>query len=101
MHFVREFFWNKIGISYVLSKIYDDVSNIIGYYTGQLAQDSRTIVPQPEVVDYFLSVHLLVNYISAGDKHCAAITNEGELYTWGSNANGCLGRYRMYFIGII
>ena len=64
-------------------------------YHGQLAHGPRTVVPIPELCEFFLSVHLLVKQISAGDKHCAAVTTEGELYTWGSNANGCLGR-RIY-----
>lgn len=37
-------------------------------------------------------MHILVKQISAGAFHCAAITREGELYTWGSNAHGNLAR---------
>jgi alpha-tubulin suppressor-like RCC1 family protein len=35
----------------------------------------------------------LVKQISAGEFHCAAVTREGELYTWGSNRYNCLGRF--------
>ncbi len=30
-----------------------------------------------------------VKAIAAGDSHSAAVTTEGELYTWGANTNGC------------
>jgi len=61
-------------------------------YHGQLAQGTLNIVLCPEVVQYFLGVHMLIKKISAGIFHAAAITIEGELYTWGSNRNMCLGR---------
>lgn len=62
-----------------------------GYY-GQLAQGNRVVVFTPELCEYFVNVHLLVKSISAGGKHCAAITKDDELYTWGSNTDNCLGR---------
>lgn len=62
-----------------------------GYY-GQLAQGSKVVVCVPELCEYFLSVHLLVKSVSTGPRHCAAITKDDELYTWGSNNSGCLGR---------
>ncbi len=34
----------------------------------------------------------MIKQISAGDFHCAAVTREGELYTWGSNRYNCLAR---------
>jgi alpha-tubulin suppressor-like RCC1 family protein len=46
----------------------------------------------PETVEYFVIYHLSIKKIFAGSHHAAAITKEGELYTWGSNKNGCLGR---------
>jgi len=61
-------------------------------YHGQLAQGSVQISLCPEMVQYFISLHLLIKYISAGMYHCAAVTIDGELYTWGSNKNMCLGR---------
>jgi alpha-tubulin suppressor-like RCC1 family protein len=61
-------------------------------YHGQLGRGSDVYTPLPEVVDYFFQVHLLVRSISSGSHHCAAVTCEGELYTWGSNKNSCLGR---------
>lgn len=61
-------------------------------YHGQLAQNSTVISLLPEPVEFFVQTHLLVKFIAAGPLHCAAITRQGELYTWGSNKNMCLGR---------
>eukprot|EP00595_Chromulina_sp_UTEXLB2642_P003037 CAMPEP_0196762222 /NCGR_PEP_ID=MMETSP1095-20130614/1624_1 /TAXON_ID=96789 ORGANISM="Chromulina nebulosa, Strain UTEXLB2642" /NCGR_SAMPLE_ID=MMETSP1095 /ASSEMBLY_ACC=CAM_ASM_000446 /LENGTH=363 /DNA_ID=CAMNT_0042112749 /DNA_START=519 /DNA_END=1610 /DNA_ORIENTATION=+ len=61
-------------------------------YHGQLAQNQRQVIMIPEVVEYFQTVQLILKSIFTGPFHCAAITTEGELYTWGSNINGCLGR---------
>mmetsp|Transcript_3703 Transcript_3703/g.5731 ORF Transcript_3703/g.5731 Transcript_3703/m.5731 type:complete len:537 (-) Transcript_3703:66-1676(-) len=61
-------------------------------YHGQLAQGSTQVSSYAQPVEYFYNVHLLIKEVSAGDFHCAAITREGELYTWGSNKYGCLGR---------
>ena len=41
-------------------------------------------------------MHILIKHISAGAFHCAAITREGELYTWGSNAYGNLARFDIH-----
>mmetsp|Transcript_17287 Transcript_17287/g.29025 ORF Transcript_17287/g.29025 Transcript_17287/m.29025 type:complete len:529 (+) Transcript_17287:31-1617(+) len=61
-------------------------------YHGQLAQGGRVVSTAPEVVEYFLGVHLLVTTVAAGSHHCLAITEDQELYSWGSNNNGCCGR---------
>lgn len=61
-------------------------------YHGQLGQGLRCISLVPELVEFFLESHLHVKFIACGSHHCAAVTKEGELYTWGSNANNCLGR---------
>lgn len=47
----------------------------------------------PGVVEYFLGVHLLVTQVAAGSHHCLAVTQDCELYSWGSNNFGCLGRW--------
>lgn len=60
-------------------------------YHGQLAQDKKTLSLVPELVDFFMKYHLSLRFIATGSHHCAAVTKEGELYTWGSNTNGCLG----------
>jgi E3 ubiquitin-protein ligase HERC4 len=61
-------------------------------YHGQLGQNLTTVSLKAEVVGYFLDHNLLIKYISAGSHHCAAFTAEGEMYTWGSNSHGQLGR---------
>ena len=61
-------------------------------YHGQLAQGKRTVSLVPEVVEEFLELHLLMKFIATGSHHCAGITRDGELYTWGSNKYGCLAR---------
>ena len=61
-------------------------------YHGQLGRETATLSPLPEVVEYFLRHHILITNIQCASHHCAAITMEGEMYTWGSNNCGQLGR---------
>ena len=61
-------------------------------FHGQLGQGLKNVGLTPMLVDYFMQIHVHVKFIACGSHHCAAITKEGELYTWGSNHNDCLGR---------
>jgi alpha-tubulin suppressor-like RCC1 family protein len=61
-------------------------------YHGQLAQGLKVVSAYAEPVDYFGQFHILIKDVACGSHHCAALTREGELYTWGQNLNGCLGR---------
>jgi len=61
-------------------------------YHGQLGQGPKVVSMYAEPVDYFIKYHILVKSISAGSHHCAALTRDGEMYTWGQNLYGCLGR---------
>ena len=61
-------------------------------YHGQLGFGLKTVTIFAEPVDYFMDHHLLIKHVEAGSHHCAAFTIEGELYTWGSNNHGQLGR---------
>lgn len=62
-------------------------------YHGQLAQGPRTVAYAPQIVEFLLGVNITLKSVSTGSHHCMAVTKEGELYSWGSNANGCLGRF--------
>ena len=48
--------------------------------------------PKPAIVAGFLCTQILAKRVVCGSHHNAVIADDGELYTWGSNANGCLGR---------
>ena len=43
-------------------------------------------------MDDFCKDKIFIKSVVCGVYHNAAITSIGELYTWGSNTNGCLGR---------
>jgi len=60
-------------------------------FQGQLGQGDISISTKPTTVSYFVSNHVLAKKVICGSHHNAIITKEAELYTWGSNANGCLG----------
>jgi alpha-tubulin suppressor-like RCC1 family protein len=61
-------------------------------YHGQLAQGPICVSYIPQLIEYFVVVHVLIKSICCGSHHCLAVTKEGELYSWGSNTDGCLGR---------
>ncbi|CAB1116212.1 unnamed protein product [Ectocarpus sp. CCAP 1310/34] len=61
-------------------------------YHGQLALGTRQVQPTPAIVAKLLSTQQLLRKVWCGSHHCAAVTTDGELYTWGSNRTGCLGR---------
>lgn len=61
-------------------------------YHGQLGQEDKTISLTPNIVQDFCDSHVYCRTVVCGPYHNAAISYNGELYTWGSNVNGCLGR---------
>lgn len=61
-------------------------------YLGQLGQGSKCVSMEPQIIEYFVCIHTMIKMIAAGPTHCLAVTREGELYSWGSNSHGALGR---------
>ncbi|TMW65848.1 hypothetical protein Poli38472_003613 [Pythium oligandrum] len=61
---------------------------------GQLAhgveEDEDMMVKYPRVVSLLAKTPVV--RVMCGGLHCAAITREGEIYTWGCNDDGALGR---------
>lgn len=60
-------------------------------YHGQLAQGKVQVQLTPTVVASLLHRNLSAKSICLGSHHSAMIAMDGEMYTWGSNLNGCLG----------
>ncbi|XP_014250141.1 probable E3 ubiquitin-protein ligase HERC4 isoform X2 [Cimex lectularius] len=55
---------------------------------GQLGQAIKNL-PKPKIIRS-IATNFVVQ-IASGYNHCMALTNKGELYSWGSNENGQLG----------
>jgi len=60
-------------------------------FHGQLGQEDITVSLTPGLVKELCGVQTSCKSISCGSHHNAIITQDGELYTWGSNKNYCLG----------
>ncbi|KAK2059009.1 RCC1/BLIP-II [Colletotrichum caudatum] len=55
-----------------------------------------TEAPKPRLADKFLSADAVgVVQVSAGGMHCAALTRDGKVLTWGVNDDGALGRVKL------
>jgi alpha-tubulin suppressor-like RCC1 family protein len=61
-------------------------------YFGQLAQGAISMLYEPKIVEFFVQCHLPLKSIAAGPNHCLAVTKDGELFSWGNNLYGALGR---------
>nr|CCA13968.1 conserved hypothetical protein [Albugo laibachii Nc14] len=59
---------------------------------GQLAQGAMQYCSVPTVVEDLVASHVFVRKICAGAFHNAALSLDGEVFTWGTNTGGCLGR---------
>ncbi|XP_001946936.3 serine/threonine-protein kinase Nek8 [Acyrthosiphon pisum] len=56
---------------------------------GALGHGDWNSVSRPKLIDFLLKVDVVK--ISCGNYHLAALTNEGQLYTWGRGNHGQLG----------
>ncbi|KAL0591576.1 hypothetical protein ABG067_001174 [Albugo candida] len=61
---------------------------------GQLAQGAMQYCSVPTRVEDLVASHVFVKKICAGAFHNAALSLDGEVFTWGSNTGGCLGRMK-------
>ena len=58
---------------------------------GALGHGNRKPFFIPKKVDFFTELETKVSQISAGLYHCVAVTEDGDLYTWGRGLYGTLG----------
>ena len=61
-------------------------------YKGQLGHNKEVLVYKPKPIETFLEKRKLINYLAVGLNHVAAITSDYEVWSWGSNFGGALGR---------
>ena len=60
----------------------------LGYKLGIGTEENQR---SPVLVKYFVDRKELVDRVSCGECHCAAITTTHKLYLWGKSENGCIG----------
>lgn len=61
-------------------------------YAGQLAQKDKTVSLFPTIVPFFSEGEVYAKYVICGSHHNAVISKDGNMFTWGLNEHGCLGR---------
>jgi len=61
-------------------------------YCGQLGLGAAQVQLVPAPVQALIDRCLSVTQLVLGSHHSAVIAMDGEVYTWGSNLHGCLGR---------
>lgn len=87
-----KFFINKIFylISFVCSNTQQNVMFFCSGDYGKLGHGNCTTQKQPKLITGVL-LGKRVTHIHAGYRHSAAVTEDGELYTWGEGDYGRLG----------
>ena len=60
-------------------------------YAGQLGLGTRTISRTPRLVQGLLDRQLVSSRVKCGPYHNVVMTDNDELFTWGSNRYNCLG----------
>ena len=60
-------------------------------YHGQLAQGIVQSCSEPQCVEVLLDMNVYAAKVVCGSHHCALVSDEGYLYTWGSNLSRELG----------
>lgn len=62
------------------------------YLKGNLGyEDDTQNTIQPKPVDYFVKNNIRIKQISTGASHNLALSEEGDLYSWGAGGSGQLG----------
>jgi alpha-tubulin suppressor-like RCC1 family protein len=78
------------------SAILTDDGRVFTFGAGQYGQcgnlpRKHNMLPTPQIVDFFVTYKIIINYIACGQNHSAAISSTGKLYTWGRGKSGALG----------
>lgn len=74
----------------VYSVTFPSLPSIIGEH-GKLGHGSNTTFKTPKLIASLFGV--IVRQVSCGNRHSAAVTSDGSLYTWGDGEHGRLGMY--------
>jgi alpha-tubulin suppressor-like RCC1 family protein len=61
-------------------------------FHGQLGQREKKVCLRPTRINILTEMQVYAKTINFGSHHCALVTNDDELYTWGSNKHNCLAR---------
>lgn len=61
---------------------------------NQLGWSDTTMVNAPQIVPFFAEKDIKVKLADGGMGHSLALSTDGRLYSFGSNASGQLGRYQ-------
>lgn len=64
-------------------------TNILIFRRGQLGHGELEPQPNPRLVQHLDGIKII--RVAAGGWHCAALSEDGDVYTWGWNSNGQLG----------
>lgn len=75
-----------------INKKTNPLTELTGDY-GKLGHGLSTTQKQPKLIDASPFSSKVVVHISAGYRHSAAVTSDGELYTWGEGDHGRLGEW--------
>lgn len=81
----RNFVKNTLNTKFLSGQVFAWGRNV----EGQLGLGDTKLRRIPSLVDALWA--LPVQQLAAGEKHSAALTSSGSLFTWGSNACGQLG----------
>lgn len=92
------YIWGRYSISAFYSNLVLVLLSLKAFFTlysgfqGQLGLGQTCKATSPTVVQDFVDAGLSVKQIFCSSHHNAAIAHDGNLYTWGSNKYGALGR---------
>lgn len=60
-------------------------------YSGQLGLGETFVTNTPRLVEGLVDDVATVAFMCCGSHHCAVLTDDEQMYCWGSNRHGCLG----------
>lgn len=88
----NDFIKVSVGENYAAALAEDGLYLWGGNAKGQLGNGTKTNNPVPAKAEFALEADEKIIDVSAGIDFCMALTNKGNVYTWGDNGSGELGQ---------